>query len=97
MEANATRKERPRAIPRDKLPENKLIIRSWTSKGKTYKLPNVWYDLDNKEFLTYDSRFGLHVIKPFNRDYGVSVYVRDSEGITHSISTRVLIEQNSQK
>ena len=83
-----------RAIKRDKLPEHRIQIKSWTVRDKTYDIRNVWYDLDKEEFLTYNPHYGgLIVIKIYGKTHR-SVMIHDSEGNIHSASCKKLVKQN---
>ena len=95
MEKLGDTKQRVRAIPRERLPEHRIQIKTWTVKGKTFKIPNMWYDLDNKEFLTYNQRYGLCVVKTLEFGYTHSVSVKDVDGKPHIASIKKIIEQNS--
>lgn len=84
--------ERVRAIPRDKLPENRIQIKTWTNKsGTIFVIPNVWYDLDKDEFVRYSQRFGLHVLKKTREKY---VMLFDNNSKEHLVSCYKLILQN---
>ena len=85
--------ERKRAIPRERLPEHRIQIKTWSVNGQTFIIPNMWYDLDKDEFVRYSSRYGLYLVKKFRVK---SIFLVDVNSKYHTASCKKLIEQNMQ-